>query len=203
MMNGTEQILEETKFEEKYFFYETEEKIIGPISEKKFYDLIIKNSLSHETLFWEQGTTAWRKVGEAYKVVTPPPLPLSHISNGVAITIAVMPFFQMWGLRLIDKSFGAEFANFYSYSPTLFGIALFMYFLITVNLFLLFDIFSLEKKNIKIGKAMLLLGNLVPTYLFYRGTLLARASGKTWNISHFLAFVWIFSAVHSYKWNLY
>jgi hypothetical protein len=109
----------------------------------------------------------------------------------------------MWGLRLIDKSFGAEFANFYSYSPTLFGIALFMYFLITVNLFLLFDIFSLEKKNIKIGKAMLLLGNLVPTYLFYRGTLLARASGKTWNISHFLAFVWIFSAVHSYKWNLY
>ncbi len=52
MMNGTEQILEETKFEEKYFFYETEEKIIGPISEKKFYDLIIKNSLSHETLFW-------------------------------------------------------------------------------------------------------------------------------------------------------
>ena len=193
----------EQPIQKKYFFYETEEKIIGPINENHFFDLILSNSLNHDTLIWEQGSTAWKKLGEVYKVESPPPLPLSHISNGVAITIAVMPYIQMWGLKLIDKSFAVEFSNFYSYSPTLFGVALFLYFFITVNLFLIFDIFALEKKNIKVGKAMLVLGNLVPTYLFYRGTLLARASGKTWNVSHLLAFVWIASAVHSFKWSLY
>ena len=202
-MNTSEQVHEDQKIEKKYFFYETEEKIIGPIEDRVFYDLVFSNSLGHDTLIWEQGSTAWKKLGEAYKVESPPPLPLSHISNGVAITIAVMPFLQMWGLKSINKSFGAEFGNFYNYSPTLFGIALFLYFFITVNFFLLIDIFSLEKKNIKVGKAMFVLGNLVPTYLFYRGTLLARASGKTWNISHLLAFVWIASAVHAFSWNLF
>ncbi len=202
-MSEQEQVSIEPQIVKKQFYYEDDGKINGPIKEEDFYDLILKGNLLHQTLIWEVGDTSWRKLGDIYKVKTPPPLPSSHISNGIAVTIAIMPFLQMWGIKVIDQNFRQEFNALNNYNSMLVGIILFLYFFITINIFVLIDIFSLEKKNVKMGKAMYILGFLIPTYLFYRGTVLAKMYGKTWNISHVLAFVWIASANYVFSWKFF
>jgi hypothetical protein len=197
--NGTEQ----QQVERKFFYYENEGKVIGPTEEKTFYELIIKNQLPHGTLMWEVGTSEWKKVGEVFKNQSPPILPISQFSNGYVITISIMPFIQMFILRYFEKFFGAEIAAIYNYSQTLIGVMVFICFFISVNIFMILDIRALEKKKIEMGKSILLWGNLVPTYLFYRGTLLARSSGKSWHSSHALAFIWLVSANYAFNWQIF
>ena len=202
-MNEQVPISTEQQVAKKQFYYEYEGKISGPIKEDDFYNLVLKGDLLHQTLIWEVGDTSWKKLGETYKVKTPPPLPLSQISNGVAIIIALMPFLQVFGMEILYKNFRYELDALHNYSSILTGIIVFLYYFMTVNIFLLIDMFALDKKNVKMGKAMYILGNLIPTYLFYRGTLLARLNGKTWNFSHILAFVWIASANYAFHWGIF
>lgn len=187
----------------KYFFYEEDGKIVGPTDPTRMQHLVINEKLRHDTLLWEINDTEWKKFGEKYKTDQPPPLPISHIPNGYAVTLSVMPFIQIWLLNYIDRSFGSEFTALKNYSPTLFGVVAFLFFFITANSMLIADFVSLGRKNIKINSAIYLTGNLIPTYLFYRGTLIARSNGKSWHASHLLAFVWIICANYAYKLNLF
>lgn len=202
-MSEQELISTEQQIVKKLFYYEDDGKINGPIEEDLFYRLVRNDNLLHQTLIWEVGDTSWKKLGETYRVKTPPPLPSSHIPNGIAITISIMPFLQMWGIKVIDQYFRQDLNTLNNYSSVLFGIVVFLYFFITINIFVLIDIFSLEKKNVKMGKAIYILGFLIPTYLFYRGTVLAKMYEKTWNISHVLAFVWIASANYAFNWKFF
>jgi hypothetical protein len=184
--------------ETKFFYYEKDGKVIGPADHYLFYDLLHKNQLPHETLIWEVGTQKWVKLGERYKTENPPPLPLSHITNGFAITMAFMPFFQMRLAKYLEVLFRSELISLNDYSSTLVSCMVFLYWFIPTNILLLSDIFSLERKNIKFGWMMWIFGNIHPTYLFYRGTVIAKANGKSWHLSHFLALVWIASANYAY-----
>lgn len=202
MTTDEQKSTETQQVEKKFFYYESDGKVIGPIEDKTFFDLIIRNRLPHHTLMWEVGGSDWRKLGEVYKNSSPPILPTSHFSNGYAVTMSVMPLIQMFILRYFEKFFSEEINSIYSYSQTLFGIFLFLYFFISINIFLILDIRSLEKKRFEMGKAIFLWGNLIPTYLFYRGTLLAKANGKSWHSSHALAFIFIISASYAFNWRI-
>ena len=202
MNNRSNEIINPTS-EIKYFFYEEDGKIIGPTDPTRMSHLVINEKLKHDTLFWEINDNDWKKFGEKYKINEPPPLPTSHIPNGYAVTLSVMPYIQIWLLKYIDRSFGDEFTALKDYSPTLFGVAVFLFFFLTANSMLIADFVSLGRKNIRINSAIYLTGNLIPTYLFYRGTIIARSCGKSWHSSHLLALVWIICANYAYKLNLF
>lgn len=194
---------ENQQVERKFFYYEIDGKVIGPIEDRTFFDLIISNKLPHHTLMWEVGGSDWKKLGEVYKNQSPPILPISHFSNGYAVTMSIMPLIQMSILRYFEKYFSDEINSIYNYSETLFIFILFLYFFLSINIFLILDIRSLEKKKFEMGKSIFLWGNLIPTYLFYRGTLLAKANGKSWHSSHLLAFVFLISANYAFNWRIF
>lgn len=188
----------------RFFYYESDGKVKGPISEDSFFELIAYKEIQHDTLIWGDGDTEWKRLGAAYKINTPPPLPISYISDGFAVGLALTPVIQMLVLRLIDGSkLGMELVNLSNYSPTIFGILVFLYFFITANIFMLADFSHLVKKNIKLGKSILIWGNLIPTYLFYRATMIARLGNKKWTISHLLPFVWLWAAFYFYPFRFF
>jgi len=187
----------------KYFYYEAEGKIVGPIIDSEFYGKVSSKEIHHESLIWTEGDTAWSRLGQLYKVDEPPPLPLAYLSDGYAVTLALMPFIQVAIIKYVDSNFRAEMLTLSEYSSFLYGVLFFLLFFIPANIILLADVFSLEKKGIKMGKLMLLVGNLIPTYLFYRATLIGRLAGAKWSISHILPFVWIVCANYIYHWRLF
>ena len=183
-----------------YFYYEVDGVILGPIESDEFFSLIKKKKLQHETLFCIYGDSNWKKIGDVYRVANAPLLPISYISNGYAVTLAFMPFLQLGGIKILDSSFRLEINSFSNNYPTIFAVLIFIYFIITSTVVMVLDMRALEKRKIVFGRAMLLFGNIIPSYLFHRGTRIARIDGKVWNASHLLAFIWI--ASFSYVFNL-
>ena len=202
-LEQTKQDNESQKESKQYFYYEVDGAIQGPIEDIEFYKLIKTGKLQHETLFCVYGASHWKNVGDAYKVENAPLLPISYISNGYAVTLALMPLLQSVGIKLLDQYYRAEFFSLKNNSPTIFSIFIVLYFLVSNTIFLILDIHALDKRKITFGKAMFLWGNIIPTYLFHRGTRLARIDGKVWNSSHLLAFIWLASAIYVFNWKYY
>lgn len=187
----------------KYVYYELDGKVLGPIVDHSFFNMVRENKIPSNSLIWHEGDTQWQRLCEAYKLNFPPPLPSSHLSDGFAVTLAIFPFIQMMVLGWIDSSFRVQLNELYNYSKFLFDSLVFLYFFISANIILFADVNSLQKRHISLGKSIYLVGNFIPAYLFYRASLIGRISGQRWNISHLLCFVWIYSAIYAFHWKLF
>lgn len=174
------------------YHYEKDGSIFGPISKEKLFELVRRDELSHQNLIWKDGEIEWSTIGKVFKLGEPPSLPLTHISNGYVVALTLAPLSLN---KIINLTF-EPYKDFFQNHLTLLSWLVFLLIFLINNIFLFADIFKLEKQGIKLGKYIMLWGNLIPTYLYYRGTVICRHTQTKFHISHFLALVWIVTYLH-------
>lgn len=105
---------------EQTWYYETNGKRLGPISETEIVDLITNGTLNAESAVWKRGMKDWEKLEDSelkqflYKN-TPPPLRGSAVKNSIVWFLAFAPIigkvFESWiAYSVNDSELVAEMA---------------------------------------------------------------------------------------------
>lgn len=155
------------------WFYEKDGVRVGPVDEAAIKDLIARAALHHGSLVWSASLGhEWRTLQATplgMAVMGPPPLPATHVKNGLAWLLAFVPLIGL----VVELVLGLQ----WDYQP----MELFLGYFLINTVFAFLDGRNIKKSGHDTRRISYFFWIwLVPVYLFQRARALNQSKAYFW-----------------------